>query len=162
MRATVLIVALIDQANIRIEQLVSEGVLKSDFTRDITRRRALASDRTFGLALDRILALTLDLTHRVRHRAIDPALASALASALTSISMLERVRIHDPTSLGIRERDIPKRGTNSRLTSEQLERLGVYVASTYRLLECLDVAMVEDRTAILDSLLIVPSQSEAE
>lgn len=47
-----------------------------------------------------------------------------------------------------------------QLTPAQLETLRAYTSSTYRLLECLDVGVVEDRVAILDRLLILPGQPD--
>ena len=42
------------------------------------------------------------------------------------------------------------------LTEEQLNVLGNYLSSTELLLDCLDLAAIEDRQAVLDRLLIPP------
>jgi hypothetical protein len=78
------------------------------------------------------------------------------------LAVLDRIRHHCvryqhrdsaasiPMNLNLESSKDPK------LKLEQLGTLAIYVTSTYRLLECLDVAAIEDRIAILDQLLILP------
>ncbi|MEI6181625.1 MAG: hypothetical protein WCP31_12770, partial [Chloroflexales bacterium] len=51
-------------------------------------------------------------------------------------------------------KDIPQQ--NWKLTKEERNTLGVYLSSTDLLLECLDLATIEDRQAVLERLLLPP------
>jgi hypothetical protein len=128
MRATVLIAILIDQARISSQQLVHE--LKRGYAAVKLR------DPDVVKSLDR----TLGVAHA---RALDIAKTLGVAHASSPV---------------IWKGDILEYGKGKQLTSKQLEILSEYVSSTYQLLECLDVATVEDRAAILDQILTLPSQ----
>jgi hypothetical protein len=145
--------------------------------RDLARARTLASDLASNLARARALdhALARDLASnlarardlaRARSLARDLTCASDLANGLTGASDFASAS----TSARISARFTPQASDNQlppiasipqqnwQLSEDQLNALGAYLSSTELLLECLDLAAVEDRQAVLDCLLVPPEQ----
>src|SRR5262249_9538353 len=141
--------------------------------RDLAHKldKALALTRAYTRDLARALNNTGDLISvftNASARAFDLASilsssrantrARALASALASARDLARIYDHcfryqpPQSSRATLVNKILESDIDWQLTPTQLDTFGIYVSSTYRALECLDVAAVEDRVAILNQL----------
>lgn len=85
-------------------------------------------------------------------------LASALVDALASASISTTIYSHLASSASQRSTFSLEHLAQyeGQLTPKQLSRLHTYLTSTFRLLECLEQAAVENRQAILDQLLVAP------
>ena len=135
--------------------------LARNLARDLARVRDLARNLTRDLARVRDLDLTRDLARArardlARVHALDLANVRDLDLDLASASAKIFMRF-SPTSTDhslYTPKDIPQR--DWQLTREQMKVLGAYLSSTDLLLECLDLAAIEDRQAVLERLLLPP------
>jgi predicted NACHT family NTPase len=144
----------------RARASASDHASARDLAHDLARVRARvrASDddrvRDHARALDhaRTLSLALNL----------PALANALATLNLPITddppAVWATFADNLQALMIEHRDI---GHDWDFTLEQAQGLGRYFEATHLLVECLDVATVTDREAILDRLLLPPEPDNA-
>lgn len=141
---------------------------------DLVRVHALDLARALDRALDRARSLARALDRAIANAYIRPnASTRGLDRALDRARSLDRTldlasvlsRIHaaalDAQAPEIHARTYPSPSQIEPLLPGLLSPLERYLASIERLLDCLGVAVVEDRKALLNRLLCLPDQSNA-
>jgi hypothetical protein len=160
LRAAVLNIVWIDQAALLNQQIImileeiSAGdptlELARDITRDLGRTRALARMLPRSRDVARAHGLARALT---RSRAL--ARARDLSLASTSVQIYEYCARNEQDRPFVNLDHVPQH--NWQFTKRQLELIEAYLNSTQCLIECLELASVDNRQAVLDQLLL-PAQ----
>jgi hypothetical protein len=149
--------------------LASARSIDHSIDRNLASARALASAFAKSLAIDCDRSLANALKHSSASASV---VASIFASSLDRASSLDQALASASTSASakIAARFTPNHTNEQRyilndlpqkewaITKEQMNILGKHLSSTNLLLECLDLAAIEDRQAVLDRLLVPPEK----
>ena len=124
--------------------------------RDFDLDQALARVRAFDLHLDQALARARELSQALNLPALSTALAALTLPTADDPIEAWATFAAELHALMIEHRDI---GHDWEFTLEQAQALERYFYAAELLVDCLDVAYVTDREAILDRLLLPPDST---